>query len=450
MDPRSVLHALPHQLFVKDRESTYLFCNDRYARDFGMAAEELIGKDDFALFPTAIAEKYRADDRYVIETGSTLDIEEPYVHAAGHFWVRTLKAPIKDERDEIIGVLGAFTDITARKELEGSLLANERRLSETEHVAHVGSWEMDLETWGCLWSTELLRICGMQAREQPIDFEESIACFEEHGRERLRAVVRHTVETGDPYRLELRVDAPDGLRWVVARGALVSGLREGEHTLIGTFHDVTEIKRAEEAIRSLNAELERRVAERTRALGAVNAELERTNRELARLSMTDMLTELPNRRHFEASSAREFARARRERRPVSLLFIDIDEFKAYNDHYGHLAGDECLQSVASAIDEALNRPSDMVCRYGGEEFAALLVNTDAAGARNVAERMAAAVRDRGITHEASSVAPFVTISVGTASQVPDEGASASELLERADRALYRAKRRGRDAIEQAS
>ena len=172
--------------------------------------------------------------------------------------------------------------------------------------------------------------------------------------------------------------------------------------------------------------------------------LQQANEELARLSTTDGLTGLANRRHFDAVLQAEWLKLRREKQPLSLVMADVDFFKRYNDTYGHQPGDRCLSSVAQAIRSQLKRPSDLAARYGGEEFAAILPGTGPEGARHVAELIRGAVERLGLPHSASSAAAHVTISVGVASVIPRDGALPDELIRRADEALYRAKKEGRN------
>lgn len=176
-----------------------------------------------------------------------------------------------------------------------------------------------------------------------------------------------------------------------------------------------------------------------------SAERERLNAILARHASEDQLTGLPNRRHFNEVLLREWERSSRTRKPLALLFLDVDYFKRYNDSLGHLAGDDCLAAIARAIRSALKRPADMAARYGGEEFVVLLPETEADGAMGVAQRVLEAIDARAIPHPDSLVAPHVTASVGVAVLVP-EGNRPQRLVDAADAALYEAKGLGRHRI----
>ncbi|MCP5161302.1 MAG: diguanylate cyclase [Hahellaceae bacterium] len=184
-----------------------------------------------------------------------------------------------------------------------------------------------------------------------------------------------------------------------------------------------------------------------RAMGRIAAmrdDLVKANKELERMAHVDILTDLTNRRGFMAAYMREWARSNRDGTPLSIVLIDIDYFKGYNDNYGHLEGDACLRRVARALANAVMRPADVVARFGGEEFVVLLPNTDLAGASDVAERLRAAVENVGIKHEFSSVATHVTISVGVAQKRPEMAPEL--LLSSADEFLYKAKERGRNNV----
>ncbi|HTA40764.1 MAG TPA: diguanylate cyclase, partial [Candidatus Acidoferrales bacterium] len=163
----------------------------------------------------------------------------------------------------------------------------------------------------------------------------------------------------------------------------------------------------------------------------------------ARLAFSDGLTGIANRRNFDETFAREWARALRDRTPVGILMLDLDFFKSFNDGYGHQAGDNCLQRVAAALSESIKRPTDLVARYGGEEFVALLPQTDLAGAIALAEELREAVAALEIRHEGCSLGRL-SLSIGVASEVPSSGSGATHLLHAADDSLYRAKLGGRN------
>lgn len=173
--------------------------------------------------------------------------------------------------------------------------------------------------------------------------------------------------------------------------------------------------------------------------------LQKINR-LQALSEVDELTQLANRRSFQEHLSSEWQRAMRAHTPLSLILCDVDYFKLYNDTYGHLQGDECLQRVASAIGAAVRRPGDLAARYGGEEFVILLPDTTSEGAQQVAKEAAANVLSLEMEHKASKVSPYVSISLGVTTVTPKHDVAMSTLVDTADLGLYEAKRRGRNQM----
>lgn len=167
---------------------------------------------------------------------------------------------------------------------------------------------------------------------------------------------------------------------------------------------------------------------------------------LENLSTTDGLTDLPNRRRFDDFLNREWRRSMRDQSLLSLVFLDIDFFKEFNDHYGHLAGDDCLRRVAAVLREVVQRPGDLAARYGGEEFACVLPDTDSSGAMTLAYRIRDRMAEKNIPHFFSSVADRLTLSFGVATLIPGKGQAPSDLIRLADNLLYAAKKGGRNQV----
>lgn len=196
---------------------------------------------------------------------------------------------------------------------------------------------------------------------------------------------------------------------------------DGEvESLVGFMFDITERKKNEQELLRLQGELEK-------------------------LSYTDGLTGIANRRMFEMVLEREWSTARRNARPLSLIMLDIDFFKEYNDCYGHLVGDNALQRVASLLVESC-RSHDLVARYGGEEFVMILPETDLAAARIIAERCRALILDEKIPHARSSVSDYLTVSQGLGMIVPGEQDVPETFIKTVDKLLYKAKKHGRNTV----
>jgi diguanylate cyclase (GGDEF)-like protein len=194
-----------------------------------------------------------------------------------------------------------------------------------------------------------------------------------------------------------------------------------------------------EKIHLREQELEQLVIERT-------IQLEQANRELKRLATIDSLTGIANHRWLVQFMNHEWRRSARINKPISLIAIDVDYFKLYNDTYGHQMGDECLKKIANVMKCIANRPGDLAARYGGEEFMVILSETDQKGAAIIAEKIRSGVEQLKIIHEKSITHPFVTISAGVATVIPDESQNYSALINLADRALYISKNNGRNQI----
>ena len=194
--------------------------------------------------------------------------------------------------------------------------------------------------------------------------------------------------------------------------------------IVADFKDISDRKKAEEA-------------------------LQQANMELQRLASIDSLTQIANRRRFDEVLTLEWRRLQREELPLSLIMIDIDCFKIYNDTYGHQQGDDCLQSVARTISQQSKRPADLVARYGGEEFVVVLPNTDTEGATHLAEQMRKQIQSLKMPHKNSPVTPEVTISLGVSTIVPVSDYTPEQLLACADQGLYQAKETGRNRVQSA-
>ncbi|MAY42859.1 MULTISPECIES: diguanylate cyclase [unclassified Neptuniibacter] len=198
-----------------------------------------------------------------------------------------------------------------------------------------------------------------------------------------------------------------------------------------------------EQVQDYSRTLEDKVAERT-------ARLEQVNQELQGLADRDGLTGVANRRRGDAYLAEAWGRLRREAQPLSVIMLDVDHFKAFNDNYGHQNGDDCLITVAKLLAKTLFRPGDMIARYGGEEFILILPDTDSKGAGIIGEKVRQAVENEAIEHTHSTANAVVTVSVGAATIVPKSGGVADDLVREADIALYRAKKMGRNQVQQAT
>lgn len=190
-----------------------------------------------------------------------------------------------------------------------------------------------------------------------------------------------------------------------------------------------------------NERLEAEVAERTEDVTAARVQLEAKNRELERLSLEDPLTKLWNRRHFDDSLDREWRRCQRHQKPLAILFVDIDDFKPFNDRYGHTRGDRCLQAVSECLKQSFSRAEDLPARYGGEEFVVLLPNMTEEEAAAKGETLRQAIEQKTVFEQCP-----VTVSIGVSAAVPRAGLTPADLLRQADEAMYEAKSQGKNQV----
>ena len=225
------------------------------------------------------------------------------------------------------------------------------------------------------------------------------------------------------FSIEIRMLSQSGQwLWLQAKGRIVAYNEKGQvQKIIGTLIDISKYKHIEITLQKANEELQKLVTE-------------------------DYLTQIANRRRFEERLGQEWRRAQRDRRSIAVIICDIDYFKNYNDTYGHLQGDQTLSIVAQTIHGTLSRPMDLAARYGGEEFGIILPNTSMLGAQRVAEKIQKALKECNIVHQRSPLSNHVTLSFGIAAMVPDTDLSTKNLVEAADKALYRAKNQGRNRM----
>lgn len=415
----------PDYLYVKDRESRFVAANSLVANFNGFATPaDLHGKTDFDIAPRYRADELFAAEQEIITTGNpVLNHEEQITSAAGDArWYLTSKTAVRNIDGEVLGLAGVTRDITERKALEQALREGRNHLDlvlaeMSDGIAHFdasGYLMFSNEQYRALFPlTGRVRVKGAHLADILWAVAESGEQLHipRDQRETWVAEVMDSLATGG----EEEAPLLDG-RWLHIR---TTPMRDGGATVV--VSDITNMKRAEAGLVALTEQL-------------------RT------MATTDALTGLVNRRGFDERLDDETARANRNRLPLSLIMIDIDRFKAYNDRYGHQAGDECLKLVAATLRAGVRRPADIVARYGGEEMALILPETDHQGAYEVAETLRVAVHGLEIAHTASERGQ-VTISLGVATLGQGTPAgSAAELIRRADGALYIAKEAGRDRV----
>jgi diguanylate cyclase (GGDEF)-like protein/PAS domain S-box-containing protein len=416
----AALAQSPNYLYVKNRDSRFVLVNERTASHNGYEKpSQMVGLSDFDLTSPVRAETlFHAEQELMRNRSAIVDERE---EVAGKVFL-TSKYPLYDQVGRVIGIAGTSQDVTQKERLEQELADSRTTLGDALEALHDG-----LAIYN---DAGILRRCNHQYQ----------AAFPITGSSRLPGediadLLDLCVKSGeipDPDATQIKEwqnaikRRPSGSNSVDLR--LFNGMwlrlkvqwsRQGAVVLAS---DVTDSKQKEEVLR----------------------DAAQTYRQLAE---TDPLTGLLNRRAFDSRASVEFARHGRNKSPLSIMMVDIDLFKAFNDGHGHHEGDECLKKVANCLRDASKRPADIVARFGGEEFIVLLPDTDKIGAISVARDFTEILRRRDIPHM-SSPHGHVTASIGIASLSSDEArCDKNALMRRADTALYAAKRNGRNRTE---
>jgi diguanylate cyclase (GGDEF)-like protein/PAS domain S-box-containing protein len=357
-------------------------------------------------------------------------------HDGSIHYLRASGYVTRDATGQALHMIGCNWDVTplrlAEKARDEQWAQSKRWLELAEEIANVGHWTISVPDQKLFWSDEIYRIHGLKKGTYTPDFVSAINMFHVDDVESVTAHFNRAIADRSGYEWQARLIRPCGeVRYVLSRGVVQVNDRDEVTSIFGVFIDMTEQK-----------EIEDRLAK-------ANLLVTKANEELRIMAHIDGLTGLPNRRAFDRTLDVEFRRAIREKLPISLIMIDLDDFKGFNDCYGHLAGDRCLRNVTSAISAALRRPTDLAARYGGEEIAIVLPNTNRAGAQLVTQSILEVVRALGIEHQ-KSPERIVTVSCGVATvEGAAEPSQQIALVESADRALYRAKKDGKNRASHA-
>lgn len=329
----------------------------------------------------------------------------------------------------LLGVLFAVWQRNAwrrERDLKTELQHNMRLLEGAQKAAHIGYFAYDVARKRFIMSRMADAIFGVRG-EAGLDRSEWVALLPQQERERVLDEHVKALQQGTPLRVQYRIYRGNDqqLRWVEVWGEFdIDPVTGRSVRMFGTAQDITERKQVEEE------------------LAAYRQRLEKTLR-------LDHLTQIANRRALNEHVDTEWQRAMRSQTTIGLLMIDVDHFKAYNDHHGHVAGDHCLQAVARAIAASVGRAGEMAARFGGEEFAVLIPDASTEHARHVAERICMAVQALGMPHGHSPTADCITVSIGVVCVQPvfNEPLAAEHMFEQADEALYRAKQAGRNGVQ---
>jgi diguanylate cyclase (GGDEF)-like protein/PAS domain S-box-containing protein len=419
---RNILEAAfaqaPDFLYVKDCDSRFLVVNGNMTKLYEANGPQwLLGRSDFDVMPRPQAEQRFLAEQEMMRSGDP--IIDSFEHIRDRFLLAS-KVPLRDREGRVIGLAGVTRDITERTLLENELRESKNLLTHAMEGMSDGFAMFDRHG--------ILVFCNEQYRDA-FPLSRDVRVPGAH----ISDIIRRSVEVSE------RADRPTEAteEWIAAAAATLHRNKDEEIELYnGDWRSIrTRLAEGGTAMVMVSDITANKHAEAALRIAA---------EQLKNLADTDGLTGVMNRRGFDEAFAREAARSARETTPLSVLMIDIDWFKAYNDTYGHPAGDECLRRVSRCLVECVKRPADTVARYGGEEFVVLLPGTDSAGALIVAQQFATRLAQLGMPHSGSPLG-HVTVSTGIATgRGQILRTEAPRLLATADSALYEAKAQGRN------
>ncbi|HLP97395.1 MAG TPA: diguanylate cyclase [Sideroxyarcus sp.] len=409
---QSVVQNVPAGIFWKDRDSRYLGCNTQFAQEAGYTGpEQIIGKRDFDLVWAAQADAYRADDKATMESGiAKLDYEEPHtIHNGKTLWVRTSKVPLRDENNQVIGVLGIYQDITERKQAEDALRESENRFRTMANNAPVLIWMAGLDKL-CNWFNKVWLDFTGRSMEQEMGNGWAEGVHPEDMQRCLDTYVT-AFDARQEFIMEYRLRRHDGAyRWLSDHGIPRFDDQGVFLGYIGSCVDITERRAAEE--------------------------------QAQHRAHYDPLTELPNRTLFSDRLQQALAIAKRDQTQLALMFVDLDRFKLINDELGHHVGDLLLKEVAKRMQGCV-RESDTVARIGGDEFVMVLPSIESEhDARVVAEKIREAI-SRPFALAGNNLETSLSVGI---SVYPQHGRDETQLVKNADTAMYLAKQSGRNNV----
>ena len=432
-----IVDSLPGQIAYWDRDLICRYANRTYFEWFGqppetiigMSMQDLLGAELFASNQPVLQGILRGEPQSFLRPisradGSSAKVQVEYVPDLG-------------ADGTVAGFYVSVNDVTVFKRIEEQLREKEAELTAqvarrddaiswlkmAEEIAHVGHWRVILPSGVVTWSDEMYRIHGVTPASYTPEFDSAQSFYCREDRTRIEKRMQRARLDGLPYEDMGRIRRPDGeVRHVSIRGMATQAADGLSSTIFGVIVDVTDQQKTEHALRVANDRLEA-------------------------IAHMDGLTGIDNRRRFDEALELAWRAASRTGQALSVVLLDVDHFKAYNDTYGHQAGDECLRAVAGALRSITRRPQDIVARYGGEEFTILLPATDRAQATLVAERARSAVETLARTHQGSR-SGLVTISAGVGSiqAIRPHRHRQEQLIAEADAMLYRAKDRGRNVV----
>lgn len=436
-DTQAIVDALPAMIAYWRRDLICLHANDSYLAWFGRARQEVVGhhiREVIGEGPFSLNWPYLCG----VLDGNPQFFERQLTKPNGEIAIATANyIPDFDADRKVRGFYVLVEDITPLRRAEQKLRQSEAELrvllsesrealawqSLAEQVAHVGHWRVNLLDRALVWSPEVFRIHGLNPDDYAPDIETAINFYHPDDRQFVADLIGQSLKPGQEFEFDARIVRRDGcIRNVRSRGMVTPDDMGRPKSVFGVFMDLTDQIETERALRAANEQLQT-------------------------LIHHDALTGLSNRRRFDSLLDQAWADAKFAGTPLSLVMLDVDFFKVFNDCYGHQAGDDCLRAVGAAIAAIPLSLGAEAARYGGEEFAVLLPGADEALALTFAEQVRGTIEALGLRHSGNpDHGQLVTASLGVATAWPGTGGTVDDLVKTSDMRLYEAKRQGRNRV----
>ena len=453
-----LLRNIPQKIFYKYLNSVYVFCNESFASDLKIAPSDIKGKTDYDFFPKELAEKYRADDKQIKRSRMPQELEERYLKNGVETVVHTFKAPVKDEKDRIIGLFGVFWDITKRKSTENALAESKERYRMRFENSPISLWEEDfseIKTYIDRLQAGGVKDIRKYFEEHPEDIADCTTMVKisdvNNATLRLYGAKNKSSFWGGLTRIFTKESYPafKELLIALAEGKKPVSVNTVNKTLNGRklFVNITTIvmpgyeKTWKKILRSI-VDMTEAVQSRKK-LEQVNTELRRANKKLSQLIMKDPSTGLYNHQYFKEAIEKEFYSAKRYTYPLSVIMLDIDYFKSINEVYGIVFGDLILKQLAALLKK-LVRKYDIVIRYGGEEFVIISPRTNTSGATILAQRILDTITLYNFGNDKYAVK--LKVSAGISSYPENPVIKATEMIKICEEMLGKGKEEGGNKV----
>jgi diguanylate cyclase (GGDEF)-like protein/PAS domain S-box-containing protein len=422
----SVIDASNALIYVKDLDGKYVLGNNLWAKNINLPKNEAIGKTDEEIYPKEVASQLQTNDLKVIQSGLVNEFQETISSSEGERIYLSVKFPIFDSYGDIYATAGISTDITPKIQTEQLLQLQSFALEATANAIVITDKKGNIQ-----WvNPAFTHLTGYTLEE--VSGRNPRLLKSHHTSPYLFDQLWQTIQDGKVWHGELINRRKDGSEYIEEQTITPLIDQKGEIShFIAIKQDITQRRTSEKALR-----------EALENLQAQYAQIQSLQEELREQAIRDSLTGLFNRRYLQETLPRELARANREKKPLSVIMLDIDHFKSVNDLHGHHAGDLLLKAVGEML-RCLTRESDVACRYGGEEFVAVLPGASLEDSCTRAESFREGFEKLSIFYENKRINR--TISLGIAAY-PEHGVEIETLLAAADRALYQAKEAGRNRI----